>query len=156
MRRQLTTQVGEPAAGADWTFVPSTSDYVRLLAITAVLVTSATSASRAVTLQAKDSNGLLLDAFPAVDAATASTTVTYVWDDASTVSAAASDKLTLTQSVPRFWLPPGTSVGTSTADIDTGDQWSAIVATYATRDHWRWLQEENMLDDILAALGKNG
>ncbi|HEY1716215.1 MAG TPA: hypothetical protein VGG07_25180 [Solirubrobacteraceae bacterium] len=156
MRQLITRQVDKPAEGADWTFVPSAGDSVRLLAITAKLVTSSASASRAVVLQAVDENGLILDAFPTVDAQVASKTVLYVWDDASTMSSAGSDSLTFTQAVPKFWLPPQTTIKTVTALIDTDDQWSNIVATFHVTDALRWAEAEALIDQLGSMLSPNG
>lgn len=153
MRRQITQQVKQPAAGADWTFVPSTSDSVRLLAITAKLVTSATVDSRVVVLQATDIDGNLLDAFPATAAQAASKTVTYVWDNSASGISASEDDLTLSQSVPNFWLPPGATVASATALLQAGDQWSDVVATFLSTDRWRMLEVGEAIDQLIDASG---
>lgn len=117
-------QIGNPAAGADWSGAVPVGVRWRFQSITAQLVTSGVAGNRVVTLQVKDSGGNLMASIPPLNAQIAGQTVIYTWAD--------SFPLTLSQGNALAPLPANMkvfqqwTVGVSTTNKDVGDQWSNI------------------------------
>ncbi|MGH2877779.1 MAG: hypothetical protein ACRDLV_16120 [Solirubrobacteraceae bacterium] len=130
----------------------SQSDRVRVLAVTALLTSSATAASRAVALQIEDQNGLLIWTADLEAVQAASLACTYSWARGSGVSAAAAPitGARLSAGLPFLDLEPGDSLSVHTANIDAADQWSAVVVRYQAGEQWEHLQ---LLERLQAALG---
>jgi hypothetical protein len=115
-----TRTIDQPAAGMDWSFVPSPSDWARLLAITAKLTSTATSGSRYPVVTVTDETGNLITAdIPAqeVDASSASV---ISWRVGSAQYGGTADDATVTSAIPPFWLPPGSIVAADTLNLDAG------------------------------------
>lgn len=143
--------VDQPAAGADWSFVPSHSDRVKLLSITAQLVTAAAVANRIVALQYTDEPGAVIWTADVVTPQTASLTVRYSWADGGALQIATAivagervgAKLT------DFWLQPGDKVSSVTGAIAAADQWSSIVWRGYVASAWEDLEEQEQLATAL-------
>lgn len=116
-----------PAAGADWSFVVVTAR--QLLAVTATLVTSATVANRTPQLKIATPTPVTVLLTGLLPAQAASATVVYQWYQGAPTSGAAG--ATETTGVPPVVPGVNWTVGTSTTGLQVGDQWSAIVLTFA-------------------------
>jgi len=136
--RTVTEQITQPAAGHDWAFTPSSGDRVRLLSLTAELVTSAAAANRIVALALKDQSGLVYWSTDAVNPQAASLTVRYNWSRGPGLTVASTvvtgERIGL--SLPDLWLQPGDVAESITGAIDTADQWSNIVWRGIVADYW--------------------
>lgn len=121
--------IGNPAAGADWTYTaPNT---VELLAVGATLVTSAAVANRVPRLRFLDNAAHQLTTAPLQSNLVASTTAFCSWYPGATSNGLGGAAV---QSMPGgIWLPAGFVVNVSTANIDVADQWSNIALTLINR-----------------------
>lgn len=141
--RVVTATVTPPAAGADVLFVPSQTDTVLLLAVTAKLTSSAAVANRRAALAFKDESAGYWWSADAVYPQVASLGVTYSW--ARGAGAGPDPTIVAAERIglPLPWarLQPNDSVGTLTALIDVADQWSAIVWRGIVGDFWEDEQE---------------
>ena len=150
--RVVTEQVASPAAGADLAFTPSATDRVLLLAVTAVLTSSAAVANRRAALVLQDQNALAYWSADAVEPQAASLAVTYSWARGAAtppISAlVASERVSLP--LPWLRLEPGDTVKTATAAVDVADQWSAIIYRAVVGDWWEDEQELAHLAQALA------
>lgn len=122
-RRYLrTVQVPAPAAGADWSLAVPAGSVYGLISVQASLTTSATVADRAPRLQLTDGDAIYLDLPPqAVQAA--SLTGRFAWVQGMSTYGSAGGQVV---GMPALLLQPGWTLGTSTDNIDTTDQWSAV------------------------------
>jgi hypothetical protein len=120
--------VPSPAAGSDWSLTVPGTWWWRVLAISYVLATSAVVASRNLQLRYTDADGNILAQLhgggAAVPAATTMTASLWVGGPSSTSNAGLS-----LSPLPDMVLRPGWKISTSTAGLDAGDQFSAIVVT---------------------------
>lgn len=135
-------KLAAPAAGADWSFVPSTSDRCRLLTVTAELTTDAVVAARGVSLTLTDtSDGVYYQAGLGATQA-ASLAVRYSWAYGANliVGTTIADGMPVSAALPRQWLEPGDELSSVTSAIDVADQWSAILVRFVTGEHWRELE----------------
>lgn len=150
--RIVTLQVPQPAAGAGFTFVPSTTDKTLLLALTGKLATDATVASRRPALTLADQAGLTYWTADAVFGQAASLAVIYSWARGAALAPAAALVTAERVALPLPWLrlQPGDEVTVSTTAEDTGDQWSAIVYRAIVGDWWEHEEELAALAQALA------
>ena len=121
-----TQVVSNPAAGADWTFTVPAGQTLALESVTALLTTSVTVANRVPTLVVKDNLGRIVAEVVSPNAQAASLADEWVW--APGVVAAAGPPI-VTPIPPGLELAGGWTIGTVTAGLQVGDQWSAIVIT---------------------------
>lgn len=118
--------LANPAAGADWVNAPGAGK--NLLVVRARLVTSATVANRLPQLQIVSGvNALWVS--PALPAQTAGLTLDYFWYPGAPTSTAVSGQMYAP--MPTVPLGAGWTVGTSTAGLQAGDQWSFLLLTMA-------------------------
>lgn len=123
----VVTAVGNPAAGADWSFVvPATR---QLICVTALLTTAVAVANRTPQLKLATATPVTIVLSPLAPAQVASLADTYVWFPGAPLSAAAA--ATITAPIPTVTLAANSTIGTVTAGIQAADQWSAIVLTFA-------------------------
>lgn len=122
--------VSAPAAGADFTVtVPNDGAIRELVAISAQLATSSAVANRVVTLLVKDYTGTEVFRYANGTSVTASLTIVYCLSPQFTTTAgdiAATKQFSIP--IPRGPYLPGFKISSSTAAIDTADQWSHIQA----------------------------
>lgn len=142
MHRHIIKTVDQPAAGADWSTVPSNGDWTRVLSITAQLVTSATVANRAPDLLTTDVDGNVIAADGATAVQAAGETLTWDWRPRSGFNGTTTPSAVVGSTAPDFWLPPGASVATKTVNIAAADQWSAVVVVFLVADEWHAMQLE--------------
>ena len=123
-----------PAAGADWSVSPSSTDAVRIVGITGKLVTSATAGTRVPALQIKSQDGEIVYQAASNVGQAASLTDYWTWDPnygssgyAGLYGATVSINL---NPMPELWLPYQWKVQTLTYNIAAGDQWSALFVMY--------------------------
>ncbi len=117
--------VGNPGAGADWSFTLPNFCRARLQSFAATLTTSATVAARAVRAVLKDSGGNIHWQGGPSQTIPASTTAKVA--AASGVFNATADATTVNIALPSpAMLGGGHTFGVTTANIQAGDQWSAI------------------------------
>lgn len=137
MRRVQWASVPAPAATTDISWVPSTTDEIKILAITATLVTSSTVANRNPSLVIKDREGNIMLDQPMYTAIAASLTTRVGWHAVDHGMAQNDVRIgsALVAPMSELWLPPGFQVATSTANLASGDQWGPIWALYEQRDN---------------------
>ena len=121
-----TVVVPNPAAGADWSYAVTALGM--LVAFTAELVTSATVATRTVAINLKDSGGNLIAAAVAPANQAAGQGVIYQGQTSGQAQAVGAVDIVLFPT--GLVLPIGAIISSSTAAIQAGDQWSAIVLTF--------------------------
>lgn len=117
--------VTAPAAGADWRHTCPGQGIHRVVAMRAVLTTSAAVANRAVALVLSDGTDDFAT-IPAGAAIAASQTGVVATIPGAPAVGAANGPLLLPSPTDGFLLLPGWSLRTATGLIDVGDQWSAI------------------------------
>ena len=148
MHRTVSGAIATPAAGADIVWTPSTTERVKLLAITAKLVTNGTAGNRAPILSLLDLSGnTVLEVTPGGTQA-ASLTGQFSWYESDGPRAGTNAQVggVASADLPSFWLPEGWSVKTTTVNIQTGDQWSGVYGTFLVYDEamekaWRYIEE---------------
>lgn len=119
----ISQQVANPAAGADWSLtVPAGSEW-RVKAVTCKLATNSTAATRVPALSIKDASGNVVLLAPPGTTEGASNALTFGWG-VSCLSATQGS--VVMGAAPEITLPEGFVIGTNTAAIQTGDQWSLI------------------------------
>lgn len=113
-------------AGSDINLIPSTSDRFRLIALYAKLTTSSTAASRQVALSLSGPSGATLFAKGVVSTQAADLTYAYSWSSGSGPAQGGSTEADsiVSDGVPDWWVPSRTAIGTKTAEMAAGDQWS--------------------------------
>ncbi len=148
MHRYSVRTVDQPAAGADWSFVPSNGDRVKLLSITAKLTTAVAVATREVDLTVTDTQGNLIGLDRASASQVASLTYSYSWRPSDVSYGFTTGDTVVANSCPGFFLPPGTTVASSTGAIAAADQWSSVVAAFLVCDEWAWLKMEEALGQL--------
>ncbi len=124
--------VGNPAAGADWTYTQAAGTRSRIQAITAVLTTSAAVANRQVTLTITVNSVAYSIAVGATQAASLS--VRYSFGPGAPTQAAVIQTRLSTGLPVDLSLASANTISVSTAAIDVADQWSAI--NFATEDNF--------------------
>lgn len=120
-----TVFVTAPAAGSDWSYVPSGGRWERIEMIHAKLVTSAVVANRQPLLIVQDQNAAELAALPPLVNQAASTTTRYTWWRGLGTTIALLSGRTASP-LGELILRPGWKVASNTGAIDAGDQWSEI------------------------------
>lgn len=121
-RYPLTVSVANPAAGADWTATVPAGRRWHVQSVIGTLTTSIAAANRRPRLLVTD--GLVtLVAVPSGVAETASLAWVNVWGDGLVST---NDGLYVSQGMPDMYLAAGAQIKTSTAAIDTADQWSGV------------------------------
>ena len=118
--RAYTTVAAQPAAGTDWSFTPSGSDWWRLLSIVATLTTTSTAGSRSPAVTVTDQTGNQISRDTCSAAQIASSVVAYTWRPASMQYGADIEGGTVAGSIPGFWLPSDATIAADTANLDTG------------------------------------
>lgn len=118
-------RVDNPAAGADWRYTCPGQGIQRVVAMRAVLTTSAAVANRAVALVLSDGTDDFATIPSGAAIAASQTGVVSSIPGAPTVGAA-NGPLLLSAPTDGFLLLPGWSLRTATALIDVADQWSAV------------------------------
>ena len=143
MKRLVTERVPTPAAGADWSFTPSTSDRSRLVTITALLATSATAATRMPELRIKNQEGDVVWQVGNANTVAASLQVRLNWASEQTTPYGQTlvNYAAIGLSTPGHWLEPGDVVSSFTVALQAGDAWSSIYARYLVGDEWDWRRE---------------
>lgn len=130
--KSWTTKLDQPAPGVDWSFIPSNSDWSRLLAITATLTTDDTDVVRSAAVTVVDETGNLLTVDVPAGGAQNSSTFLYSWRAGSLYYGLGATPPTLTGSLPAFWLPAGATVAARTGNLDPPA--GAIQAFFITAD----------------------
>lgn len=117
-------QVGNPAAGADWSVSVPTNQRWRIESLVATLVTAVAVANRVPTFIIDDGVNILFQV-DAIAAEVASTTKVYALAAGQTAATGAGNTISLPLPGPQF-LTTGWRVRSSTAAIQAADQWSGI------------------------------
>lgn len=121
-RSRTVVSVASPAAGADWSTTIPAGHLYQLLAIRAILTTSAAVANRAARLILGDGTSTYAS-IPAPAVQAASLAVSYTW---AAGAPGVSVDLAQLGYLPDLVLPPAWTIGTSTRLIDVADAWTAI------------------------------
>lgn len=119
--------VANPAAGAEWTFAFTSTK--ALIAVTAVLATSATVANRQPILQITDNGGHVIAQTVGASPQTAGQTWTYSFFPGATQTGA--NGRLLAPIPPNIVVATNWSIQTVGSGLQAGDQWSGIVLTFA-------------------------
>jgi hypothetical protein len=134
MGRVKYAPISTPAAGADWSFTPSGTDAIRVLAIIGTLTTSSTADTRVPALQLVSQDGeIVYQSAPSVSQV-ASLADIWQWDASQHGSSfaglyAASESIN-TVAMPDMWIPHYWKYQSKTYLLQTGDQWSSLFAIY--------------------------
>jgi hypothetical protein len=124
-RLSYVTPAATPAAGADWSTQVPPGRAWRILSICAQFVTSSTAATRSPELRYSQGANTFCS-LGAAAGTVASQTAIYTWAALGTSTSALVTRVTVTEGVPNIWLLQGTTIGTTTVNLQAGDQWSAI------------------------------
>lgn len=153
-------KVSAPAAGADFTFTVPGDRALRIISVTAQLVTSAAVANRGPALVIAAPEGTVITVEqPAV--ITAGLTTTVCWGDGVSGDAASLVNNRLTAGIGSYVLPPGYTIASATGAIDAGDQWQNVLVwaevrlTQPTTTHTERLADW-LAQQISAALAAQG
>ncbi len=117
--RSFTQVVDQPRPGTDWSFVPSNSDWSRLLSITATLTTSGADVDRAPNITVTDQEGNVITVDTPVGAQAGSTTGRWGWRPHPMYYGQDSNQTVTAGSIPGLWLPPESTVAADTSGLDT-------------------------------------
>ena len=115
-----------PAAGADLLYTVPNGLLWNVVSMTALFTASAQAANRTVSFQVKDNAGKVVYQYAMGTALTAAQTCTYTFSEDVAVPVASANGGNVLEPLPSTWLPPLWTFGTSTANIQTSDQWSAV------------------------------
>lgn len=131
--------VAIPAAGAGFTFTPSGAEFTRVRSVSFVLTTSATVATRTVTLTINDGTGAALASIPSPANQTAGQADNYTFglylpDYVNTSSTS------VVAPLPEMWMRLGQSVVVSCANIASGDTFTKIRVVV---DQRTWMDDED-------------
>lgn len=118
------TPLGNPSAGADWTFTCASRARQRLVSLCATLTTSAVAANRDVVLVI-DNGAIPIAQIPAGFALAASGSNVYTFGD-SLVQSPAFNGVSIAPTPSQLFLSSNWRVRTVTGNIQAADQWSAI------------------------------
>jgi len=131
LRGSLTSQgVANPAAGAEWSFTTFNPARTHLLSVRGLLTTSAVAGNRSARIRFSDALGNVIGDFGPARTQAAGRAYTY---NGAVNAQGADDTTTAFESyfaIPRLQLGGAYTVGSITAGIDAGDQWSNIRLTY--------------------------
>lgn len=142
----------QPGAGSDPSWIPSTADRFRLLALFGVLTSSATVATRQVALKVETQSGDTVFEKAVVATQAASLAYSYSWSSGSGPAeggSAAADSI-VSDGVPDWWLPAGSKVLVATSALSAGDAWSELWAAFLVGDEWEHLR---LLAEVEKAIG---
>jgi hypothetical protein len=134
MHVQVPLSVDQPAVGHDWSFMPSNTDRAKFDSITAKLVTSAVVANRSPVLSVVDETGNIVTLDGSQFAQAAGATVAYSWRPGNSWYGVNGASTLVSASCPGFWLPASCTVRVTTVNLDVGDQWSLVFATFLVED----------------------
>lgn len=122
--------VANPALGADWSYTLTQPGI--LIAVGAILTTSATVANRLPRLRFTDNAAHILCDAPGQSTEAASTAIRFCWFmGAVNIGTGGDESMGLPMNLV---MQTGWTIGPNTANIDAaGDQWSGIVLTFDNR-----------------------
>lgn len=115
-----------PAAGADLNYQVTNGVVWNVVSLTALFTASAGVANRTISFFIKDQGGRIVYQYAIGTALTAGQTCTYTFSEDVVTPTASANGGNILEPFPSTWLPPLWSFGTSTANIQSGDQWSAV------------------------------
>lgn len=124
--------VAQPAAGADWSEVISTSKVFKVLSVRAQFQASGVAGNRVNSLRAKTADNDILWDTPGVANPTANQLKYLNWFVGCSQALGFSPYEQLF--LPDLWLPAGTTIQTVSTNMDVGDQFSLIVISYLLAD----------------------
>lgn len=146
-------KVPSPVAGADFSFVPSTTDRVRLLTLTAQLATAVAVANRMPAIAFKGQDGGVFYSADGGVPQLASLTVQYTWSRSGATAIAnpivGGERVGL--ALPDIWLQPGDTIESITGLISGADQWSGIIWRGLIADSWEEDEQLYAVSQLLRA-----
>lgn len=116
----------QPAAGADLVYTVPIGVIWNVVSLTALFTASAQAANRTVSFFVKDQGGRIVYTYAIGTALTAAQTCTYTFSEDVVTPTASANGGNILEPMPETWLPSNWSFGTTTANIQTSDQWSAV------------------------------
>lgn len=123
----ISTALGNPAAGADWSSAQGSTHQV--ISVFATLATSAAVANRLPALQILDAAAHIVVALPASSVQAAALTETYVWG--VNLPFTSGNNQNLIPIPAGIVVANGWTIRTVTSALQAADQWSAIVVATA-------------------------
>lgn len=117
--------VSKIAAGTDLSFTVPIGVLWNVVSLTAKFTASAAAASRVPAFFVKDQGGTVVYQY-AVATITANQTGTFTFSEDVVTPATFATAGNFLEPMPSTWIPSNWSFGTTTALIDTADQWSNI------------------------------
>ena len=117
-----------PAAGADLSFTVPVGVLWNVVSITALFTASAGVANRTISFVAKDQNAKIAYQYAIGTALTAGQTCTYTFSEDVVTPTSSANGGNILEPLPSTWFPSNWTFGTSTANIQSGDQWSVVGA----------------------------
>lgn len=118
--------IAKIAAGTDLSFQIPVGLNWNVVSVIATFTASAGVANRVINFQVKDQNGTLVYAYP-LPQLTASQSQTFLFsEDVVSVPSSLTTGGTVLVPLPSTWFSSEWTFGTSTTNIQAGDQWSAV------------------------------
>lgn len=150
--RYVQGSLAKIAAGVDLSEIPNYGDSFRLLTLRAELVTSATVANRYPHFQFVSPSGQVLHEVVPMTAQAASVTTFYnlVAASGSANEGSGVNDNVSSLALPDLWWPAGTTVRTTTTELQVADQWSGVYWSALVGEEWEHLR---LLAEIAATLG---
>jgi hypothetical protein len=118
--------VAAPAAGAEWSAKVPAGEIWRVLSVRALLTTSAVVANRVPALVVADASRTLLTLGAGVNQA-AGLAQLYQWAKRLGATLTGQPAVSIANALPELVIPEGGSIGSLTAALDAGDQYSGVV-----------------------------
>lgn len=123
--------VSKIAAGSDLSFQVPVGVIWNVVSLTGTFTASATVASRSMAFFVKDQGGTIVYQY-AVATLTASQAGTFTFSEDVVTPATFANNGNFLEPQPHAWFPPLWTFGTTTTNIQAGDQWSNVAV---------WIQE---------------
>ena len=118
--------VAKIAAGADLSFTVPVGVIWDVVSLTALFTASAAAANRVPRFFVKNEAGVTVYQYNVSAAITAAQTATFTFSEDVVTPPTFANGGNFLAPLPSTWFPSNWSFGTTTAAIDTGDQWSNI------------------------------
>lgn len=122
----FTSPVPAPVAGADLVYTVPVGVLWNVISITALFTASAGVANRTVNFFVKNEGGKIVYQYAIGTALTAGQTCTYTFSEDVVTPTPSANGGVILEPLPSTWFPSNWSFGTTTTNIQSGDQWSAL------------------------------
>ena len=117
--------IAQPAVGLPAAFASSDGEFLRPVALTCVLVTSAVVANRQPRFQVTDQDGNLFYSIPLGAAVVAGASITLQWQYGGGSGFSGADG-SIVGSLPNIFIPAGFKLAVNAVNLDVGDQFKNV------------------------------